>query len=178
MDGRMKPELILCEAEGSLRQLTGELELTAMDGDDRHGKEVLWDFDSVLDVDVTCAGGVLRRELPTTTPQLDPCEKVEHPGAVRLVALVPLFVLALQQHTDCVDPPGRKQYVRERVGRLFQQSRVAEAKRKIPCSLGVCRRLGIARHAAQRCKDHERVDPKRVVVELVGEYEGCAGVLE
>jgi hypothetical protein len=94
---------------------------------------------------------------------------MEHPGAVRLVALVPLSVLALQHHPDRVDPPGRKQYVRERVGRLLQQSRVAEAERKIPCSLSVCRRLGIARHAAQRRKNHQRVDPKRVVVELVGE---------
>jgi len=46
------------------------------------------------------------------------------------------------------------------------------------CPCCVRRRLGIADSAAEEGEDGERLDPERVVVELVGEPERCTGVLE
>ena len=46
------------------------------------------------------------------------------------------------------------------------------------CSCGVRRRLGIADGATERREDGERVDAERVVGEIVGDRERCAGVLE
>src|SRR4030095_8153121 len=55
---------------------------------------------------------------------------------------------------------------------------VADGGGKAMCPCRVCRRLGIADGAAEEGDDGERLDPERVVVELVGELERCPGVLE
>ena len=95
--GGWSAELLLGQLEGPLRVRAGELELAAMDGDDRDRKVVLRHLEPVLDRDVVCARGVVGRELPAPGPELDPGEAPERARAPRLVALAPLLVLALEQ---------------------------------------------------------------------------------
>jgi hypothetical protein len=67
-------ELLLSEVETSFRVLPRQVELSAMDGDDRSRQLVLRHLDPVLDRDVAGASRVLGPELPTSSPELNPGE--------------------------------------------------------------------------------------------------------
>ena len=118
---RVEPELLLGELERSLRVLARELELAAMDGDERDRQVVLRHLEPVLDRDVARAGGVLGRERPAPGPELDPREAPERVGAPRLVALAPLPMLALEQGARLVPPRGRREGVHDGERRLLHQ---------------------------------------------------------
>ena len=102
MLGRVEPKLLLGQLQGSFRMLAGELELAAMDGNERNGKVVLRNLEPVLDRDVVGETGVRGGKRPVPFPELDPGEAPERAGAARLVALAPLPVFALEQGAGLV----------------------------------------------------------------------------
>ena len=149
-----------------------------MGGDHRDRQMDPRHLEPVLDVELVCAIGVLGRELPAAAPQLDIGEPGQRVRGQQLVALMPFLVLALEERTRLLDAPTHVEHVRDRTVRLVQQHRVADGGGEVVCPCGVRRRLGIADGAAEEGEDGERLDPERVVVELVGELERCTGVLE
>ncbi len=93
--------------------LTGELELPAMDRDDRDGKVVLRHLEPVLDGDVARTGGVHGCERPAPSRELDQGKAPERLGARRLVTVVPHSVLALEQGASLVQAEGGDECVRD-----------------------------------------------------------------
>ena len=105
-------------------------------------------------------------------------EQDERIRSQQLVALAPFLVLALHEHTRLFHAPAHVEHGRDCVVRLVQQSRVTDGGGEVVCSCGVRRRLGIADGTTERGEDGERVDAERVVGEIVGDRERCAGVLQ
>ena len=131
--------------------LAGELELTAMDGDDRDGKVVLRHLESVLDRDVVRAGGVLRRELPAPGPELDPRESPRARGrcTARRARATPAYSRSSRARTSSLLADGASS-VHDRVGRLLHQlrrrrRRSRDRRARVACA-GASR---VARHAAE-----------------------------
>src|SRR5260370_35251252 len=85
----MECELVLCQLEGSFRMLAGELELAAMNGDERDRQVALRYLESILDRDVVGSSGVRGRKRPVPGPEPHPREAPQRAGAPRLVALPP-----------------------------------------------------------------------------------------
>ena len=177
---RVEPELLLGQLERALRMLARELELAAMDGDERDREVVLRHLEPVLDRDVVRARGVVGRELPAPGPELDPGEAPERAGAPRLVALAPLSVLALEQRAGLVPPRRRRERVRRRPA-----SPPAPAASPPTAVAKSCARAGRCAGASASPTNQPRIActararvAQRVVVELVGELERRTGVLE
>src|SRR5439155_11001053 len=106
--------------------LAGELELSAMDGDQRDGKVVLRNLEAVLDRDVVGGGGVRGGEFPSPGPELDPGEAPERAGTSRLVPLAPLPVLAIEEGAGLVPRGHRRERVDNGQRRLLHQLLAAD----------------------------------------------------
>ena len=102
MHGRVQPDLLLPELQGSLRVRAGDLELAAMGGDHCDRQMDPRHLEPVLDVELVSAIGVLGRELPAAAPELDIGEPGERVRGQQLVALMPFLVLALDERTRLV----------------------------------------------------------------------------
>ena len=179
MLGRVERELLLGQLEGSFRMLAGELELAAMDGDERDGKVVLRHLEPVLDRDVVGASGVRGRERPAPFPELDPGEAPERAGAARLVALAPLPVLALEQGAGLVPPGRRREGVDDGQRRLLHQLLAADGGRKVVrARRKILRRFRVAGEPAEDRLHRSSARSEHVVVEAIGELERCTGMLE
>ena len=169
----------MSEVETSFRVLPGQVELSSMDGDDRTRQMVLRHLEPVLDRDVAGASRVLGREHPASSPELDPGETPERAGAPRLVALAPLFVLALEQGAGLVPLREGREGVHDRQRRLPHQQfatdgarEVADPRRKI------LRRFRFAGEPAEDGQHRAGLSSQQVVVELVGELERFTCMVE
>src|SRR5688572_6971703 len=111
--------------------LTGELELAAMNGDERDWKVILRYLETVLDRDVVGMSGVLGGEEPASGPELDPGEAPERAGASRLVAVAPLLVFALEQGACLVPRGGGREGVDDGQRRLLHQPLATEGGREV-----------------------------------------------
>ena len=118
--GRVQPDLLLSELQGSLRVGAGELELAAMGGDHRDRQMDPGHLEPVLDVELVCAIGILGRELPAVAPQFDIGKPGQRVRGQQLVALMPFLVLALEERTRLLDAPTHVEHVRDRTVRLVQ----------------------------------------------------------
>ena len=172
-------ELLVSEVETSFRVLSGEVELSSVDGDDRTRQMVLRHLEPVLDRDVAGASRVFGGNIPASSPELDPGETPECAGAPRLVALAPLLVLALEQGA-CVFPlRERRESVHDRQRRLPHQQfatdgarEVADPRRKI---------LRCFRFPGEPTEDglhRAGLSSQQVVVEPVGELERYTCMVE
>jgi hypothetical protein len=174
----LKPELLLPEPQRQLRMRASDVELTAM-GRDHRGRQVIpGHIEAVLNIDVECAGSVIRRGLPAAAPQLDPCKIGENVCRPELVALAPLLVRGLEKPTGSVEIPAHVEHVRERVRRLPQQRDVASGSRELVRPRRVCRSVGVADRAPEEREQRERAHSQRVIVEIVGQPERGSRVLE
>src|SRR5215213_11080608 len=97
-----------------------------MDRDECDRKVILRYLEPVLDRDVVGVSGVLGCEHPTPGPELHPGEAPERAGAPRVVAVAPLFVLALEQGACLLPPRGRREDVDDGQRRLLYESLAAE----------------------------------------------------
>src|SRR6266516_5346576 len=159
--------------------LACELDLPAMDGNDSNRQVILRHLEPVLEGDLVGVGGMGRRELPATGPELDPGEAPERTGAPWLVALAPLLVLALEQGAGLGPLRGRREGVHDGECRLLNQLLAADGAREVvgPCR-EIFRRLRVAGEPAEDGLHSASARSKHVVVELVGELERCTGVVE
>ena len=159
--------------------LARELELPAMDGDDGDRKVILRHLEAVLDRDVVRASSVVRRELPTPGPELDPGETPESARAPRLVPVAPLLVLPLEQCAGFVPLRGRREGIHDRLRRLLYQPLAAERRREM---LGqrreVAGRLPLAGEPVEDRLHGAGAYPKLVVVKPLGQLERSSGVVE
>ena len=108
-----------------------------MDGHPRDRDVVLIPLDAVLHVDVASVVGVLGRELPAPTPQLDPRKIPEHVCSEELVALLPLPVLALEHRASLVDIARIERQPGDQDVRLPHEARVTGSGRKGKRAYGV-----------------------------------------
>ena len=131
-----QPELLLRQFERPFRVLASQLQLAAMDGDDRDREVVLRHFEPVLDGDVSGACGVLGRELPVASPEFDPGETPERARAPWLVALAPPFVLVLEQLAGPLPLRERCEGVHNRQGRLPHELLAAHSAREVSGARG------------------------------------------
>ena len=72
MLGRVEPELLVGQGQGALGVVTGQLELTSMDGDDRDRKVVLRHLVAVLAGDLVARGRRARQRAPSARPRTRP----------------------------------------------------------------------------------------------------------
>ncbi|MFL6013184.1 MAG: hypothetical protein ACJ74P_02595 [Gaiellaceae bacterium] len=167
------------EPERPLGMLACELELPAMNGDHGDRKVILRHLEPVLDRGVVGAGGVLGRELPAPGEELDPGEAPESPSGARLVPLVPLPVLALEQRASLVPLRRRGKGVDDRLRALAHQLLAADGVGEVVCHRReILRRLGLADEPAEDGVHRASASPEHVVVDVVGELERCACVRE
>src|SRR6188472_1966930 len=82
-----------------------------MDGNDRYRQMVLGNLQPVLDRDVVRLRRLVGRERPAAAPELEPRETPQRAGTPRLVALAPLFEIALEQDAGLSSPRQRRQRV-------------------------------------------------------------------
>ena len=134
--GGRSSELLLSELERPFGMFASELQLAAMEGDDRDREVILRHFEPVLDRDVSGACGVLGRERPVSSPEFDPRETPERAGAPRLVALAPRFVLALEQRAGLLPLRERGEGVHNRQGRLHHELLAAHGAREVAGEYG------------------------------------------
>ena len=167
------------EPERPLGMPACELEVAAMDGDDGDRKVILRHLQPVLGRDVVRAAGVRSREIPAPREELDPGEAPESPSGARLVPLAPLSVLALEQRASLVPLRRRRECVHDRLCPLAHQLLAADGVREVVCHRReILRRLGLADEPAEDRLHRARAPTEHVVVDVVGELEGCASVVE
>ena len=166
----VSPELLMSKVETQLRVLTGQVELSSMDGDDRTRQLILRHLEPVLDRNVAGASRVLGTELPTSSPELDPGETPERAGASRLVPLAPLLVLAFEQRAGHLPLRGGREGVHHGQSRLSHQQLATHSAGEVTDLRGkILRRFRIAGKPTEDGLHRASLSPQLVVVELVGE---------
>ena len=148
-------------------------------GDDRDGEMILRHLEPVLDRESRARCGVRGRELPSAQPRIRPTRdpRARARPAARRAHATP----RTRARAAPAPPPssGQIEDVHDRERRLQHQLLAAHGAREV---VGPCGDPGCRRFADEPCRGwpapRGRVDAERVVVELLGELERCACMLE
>ena len=162
---------LVAELAALRRKLRRALELAAMSGDQRHGKEGRADRCPVLLTDLERPLGVLGGDLPAAGPQLDEGQVPERAAAGALVRVPLLLVPGLEERAGPVGADRPREHVTERPARGLQLLAVVAAGGELVGAVCEPRRVLVAAIEAEQGEHGQRAGSKRVVVQLLGEAE-------